>query len=358
MTKIYVIRHAEAEGNLYRIAQGQYDSILTDWGHRQIEALTQRFADIPIDAVYSSDLYRTCATATAIYKPKGLPLHRRADLREICVGEWEQKTWGQIARETPELLENFSTKLHLWNVPGAETLAEVQARVLGAVQEIARENEGKTVAVFSHGCAIRLLLAAVQGVGADALDQTPPGDNTAVSLLEAEGDRLRAVFRDDNTHLNTLETFARRPNGLEPGLYFEPLRLPEQAAFLASCLPAGGGLPEVSVSRPVLVGYLKDEPVSVIQFCPEREAAEGCGWISLYCMAEGFRGRGFGVQMLGQAVWYYRPLGRDRLRLVLPEQDVAAQRFFSQYGFHPVGDTIGGDEVWEKNIGFQPEFLY
>ena len=35
MTKLYLIRHAEAEGNLYRIAQGQYNSILTDLGQQQ-----------------------------------------------------------------------------------------------------------------------------------------------------------------------------------------------------------------------------------------------------------------------------------------------------------------------------------
>ena len=92
MTSIYLIRHAEAEGNLYRIAQGQHDSNLTDWGWQQVQALRKRFEGVQIDAVYSSDLYRTCATASAIYKPRGLPLHKRAGLREICVGDWEQRT--------------------------------------------------------------------------------------------------------------------------------------------------------------------------------------------------------------------------------------------------------------------------
>ena len=54
MTKLYLIRHAEAEGNLYRIAQGQYNSILTDLGQQQVRALERRFADIHIDAVYLS----------------------------------------------------------------------------------------------------------------------------------------------------------------------------------------------------------------------------------------------------------------------------------------------------------------
>ena len=135
MTTIYLIRHAEAEGNLYRIAQGQDNSILTDLGWQQIRALERRFAQIPVDAVYASDLYRTCATASAIYRPKGLPLHRRRDLREICVGVWEQKTWGEIARRDPEQLEDFNHRLHLWHVEGAETPQAVQARMLAAVRE-------------------------------------------------------------------------------------------------------------------------------------------------------------------------------------------------------------------------------
>ena len=108
MTRIYLIRHAEAEGNLYRIAQGQYDSLVTDRGMRQIAALEKRFEGVGIDAVYSSDLYRTCVTAGALYIPRRLPLHRMPALREICVGEWEQKTWGEIARRWPEEIDRKS----------------------------------------------------------------------------------------------------------------------------------------------------------------------------------------------------------------------------------------------------------
>ena len=36
-------------------------------GYRQIQALQKRFADVPIDAVYSSDLFRTMTTAPVSY---------------------------------------------------------------------------------------------------------------------------------------------------------------------------------------------------------------------------------------------------------------------------------------------------
>ena len=51
MTTIYLIRHAEAEGNVYRRCHGQYDSLLTERAYQQLPYLAQRFADVPLDAV-------------------------------------------------------------------------------------------------------------------------------------------------------------------------------------------------------------------------------------------------------------------------------------------------------------------
>ena len=50
MTKIYLIRHAEAEGNLYRRIQGHWDGSITPLGLQQIDALAQRFRREHIDA--------------------------------------------------------------------------------------------------------------------------------------------------------------------------------------------------------------------------------------------------------------------------------------------------------------------
>ena len=86
MTTIYLIRHAEAEGNLYRRIHGWYDALVTENGWKQIQALETRFAGVPVDAVWSSDLYRTCATARAVYVPRGMELHTDPDLREINMG--------------------------------------------------------------------------------------------------------------------------------------------------------------------------------------------------------------------------------------------------------------------------------
>ena len=81
MTTLYLIRHAEAEGNAYRRIDGWYNSLITPNGLLQIEALRRRFEPIQIDACYASNLYRTCKTASAIYPESTRAAHRPAPAR-------------------------------------------------------------------------------------------------------------------------------------------------------------------------------------------------------------------------------------------------------------------------------------
>ena len=114
MTTVYMVRHAEAEGNLYRRVHGWYNSLITDNGYRQIAALRGRFADIHIDAVYSSDLFRTMTTAKAVYLSHGLELHTDPGLREISLGAWEDKPWGEVYRTQPEAIGLFNRSDPTW----------------------------------------------------------------------------------------------------------------------------------------------------------------------------------------------------------------------------------------------------
>jgi len=367
MTDLYLIRHAEAEGNLYRIAQGQDNSNLTDRGWRQVAALERRFADISIDAVYSSDLYRTCATASALFLPKGLPLHKRKDLREICVGVWEQRTWGDIYRSDPQQMDWFSREFTKWQVEGAETAAQVRDRVLGAVREIAADNEGKTVALFCHGYAIRVLLATVQGYSLEEAGKTPHGDNTAVSLLRWEDGKLTVVFRDNADHLQTPaylaeEKVLKRPHSLDVGMWFRPLSLPEDEEVLTELVSAtwtesGDRRPfekETLLSgtkdRVTLVGYSDEEPVGIVQLGPEP------GWISLTCVRVDRRKQGYGAQLIGQAVMHWRPRGVEALYAAV-EPDSPALVFFEDYGFRPADTLPDGRLILEKDIRFDSRFL-
>ena len=53
----------------------------------------------------------------------------------------------------------------------------------------------------------------------------------------------------------------------------------------------------------------------LIQLDPERYAKDGAGYIPFCYIVPQLRAQGLGVQLIGQAVSFYRPLGRQYLRL-------------------------------------------
>lgn len=384
-TRIYLVRHAEAEGNLYRRIHGWYNALITENGYRQIAALEERFAGIHIDAVYSSDLFRTMTTAGAVCRPKNLPLTTMKELREVGMGVWEDRTWAETARENGEELLRFNATSAEWQVEGGENFAMLRARMEKAVRSIAGRHPGQTVAVFSHGTAIRNVLAVFLGLSIEESAVLGHSDNTAVSLLEFEDDQVRVVFQDDNSHLSDeISTLARqgwwrKKKGETPeqtNLWFRPLDVcGAEAEFYYEArreawesihhtmehFDGEGFLNKARRSaekdpRSVMCAMLKDQRVGLIEMDFERDAEKGVGYIPFYYMGPETRKKGFGVQLLGQAVSTYRPMGREYLRLrCAPDNDVA-QRFYKRYGFRKIGEAAGTRvplDMMEMYIGYK-----
>lgn len=320
MTKIYLIRHAEAEGNLFRIAHGQYNSTITPRGYRQLGCLRERFRNIPIDAVYGSDLLRTHTTASALYVPRQLPFRPLPLLREIKLGVWEQKSWGEIQRLDLENYVNFNKRPDLWHADGAETFAQVRDRMLAGIRQIAAENPGKTVAAASHGAALRTLLGTLENMSLEEIGSTGHGDNTAVSLIEVEGEQIRVVYRDDASHVPPeLSTFRRQSwhksdAATEPGLWFRAVR-EDGAGKIADAM-------------------LEEAVVGRVAVAAEPDALR----VTEYEIAPALRGQRYGVQLLGQAVQFARTRGLDTVRLTCPP---ALAPYFVKYGFRVTGESGG-----------------
>ena len=386
MTKVYLIRHAEAEGNLYRRIHGWYNSLITDNGYKQIAALEERFRDIPIDAVYSSDLFRTKATAGAVCKPKGLPLHTDVGLREVHMGWWEDHPWGEVARLDAESLMLFNVTSPDWKVPGGESLDEVRRRVGNTVKKLAARHDGQTIAIFSHGTAIRNTLAWFEGLSVAESANRPHSDNTAVSLLELDGDKVQVVFQDDNSHLSPeISLFSRQQWWKIPpetvleekrknNLWYRPLDFSTESELyyrarkeawitIHGTIDRFNGEAFLSDAKKhsrrdpasVVCAMQGDEVAGILQMDLARGADQGIGAIPFYYLTPKLRSQGLGVQLLGQAVSTYRPLNRDRLRLRCAPENAVGQKFYHKYGFRKVGEEPGGLgalDLLEKYIGY------
>lgn len=320
MTTVYLIRHAEAEGNLYRRAHGHYDATITQRGYRQIAALSARLADERIDAVYTSDLIRTQTTALSVTHSRGLVPERMPELREIGVGIWEDRTWAWLQHFDRERLIAFNTDTEHWHVEGGEDMRRVRERMLGALRSILAAHPGQTVAVFSHGMALRTLIGTLQGLSPAEIDRTGHAENTAVTRVEADAAGIRVVYRDDASHLPEELTTLRRQQwirakgGLEPGIFF---------------LPDGAdGNRFRAVSEAGEAGAVSVRP-----------AEDGTAELTELRLAEPLRGRQLGLRLLGQAVSRARALGCETLTVSIPEDAPALRRCALSYGFRAAGGT-------------------
>ena len=83
----------------------------------------------------------------------------------------------------------------------------------------------------------------------------------------------------------------------------------------------------------------------------DREAEEQNGWITRLALEPSFTGQNLGVQLIGQAVSVYRPLGRSYLRLCIAKEQKEILGFFRAYGFYKIDECAQGD-IWEKYIGY------
>lgn len=201
MTRIYLVRHAEAMGNVEEFFQGQTDCELSEKGKKQLELLAERFRDIPIEAIYSSPLKRTIDTAEAVNKYHNLPIIRDKGLIEINGGVWEGKPWADLPKLYPVEHDLWQNKMQDFYIADGERMTEVFERVKNAVNKIAAENDGRTIAVVSHGCALRNFLCYAMGKPISALKDVGWSDNTAVSLVEYENGVPKIIFKNSNDHL-------------------------------------------------------------------------------------------------------------------------------------------------------------
>jgi broad specificity phosphatase PhoE len=198
-TTLFIIRHPQATGNLIRHFQGHTDTDLTEEGLCQADILAGHFRDIPLDIVYSSDLKRAAITAEKIAagrEHKVTPV-----LREIHAGVWEDKDVMLLPGDYPVESRIWSKQPERFYIEGGETMAEVYARVSKFLTEITAKNEGKTIAVVSHGCAIRNMLCFIKHGDIAYLREIEWSNNAAISCAEYEDGVWEIKYMNDEKHL-------------------------------------------------------------------------------------------------------------------------------------------------------------
>ena len=209
-TRMLIVRHGEAEGNIIRIFHGQYNSQLTEDGHIQAERTAQFLKNYQIDHIYSSDLARTMSTAAHIAEGRNLPIKTDPRLREIDGGKWENIPWDDLPKMFPESYDNWENDISKTVMPDGESVEEMFERTKVALDDIASRHPGENVCIVCHGTVIRALLCLWRGLPLSEMQNVPWFDNASVTIIDYTNPGYEIVEEGINFHLEGVSTFGKQ----------------------------------------------------------------------------------------------------------------------------------------------------
>lgn len=205
MCDMLLIRHGESMPYVTDIPHpqkdGQSDPPLHPMGHKQADAVRERLKNTHFDALYVSTLTRTHQTAAPLAKALGMTPFVERDLREIYLGDWDDGTFRiKMAQLDPLYLKALEQQE--WGlVPGAESTAELEARVKAGLLRIAAKHPNQRVGVFVHGGVVGAAFAVATGSRSFAFISA---ENGSISRMAVNQERMIARTFNDVTHLEDL----------------------------------------------------------------------------------------------------------------------------------------------------------
>lgn len=154
---LWLLRHAHTEWNgPPRRLQGRTDIGLSEQGHRAAAALGRHIARP--DRIVASPARRCRETIEALFGQAVPPVATDTRLWEIDLGQFSGLTEAEAARDYPEEWRHWRADAANARPGGGETLAEMQARVVAAIDDLDHAIDGEPlVLVVTHGGPIRVL---------------------------------------------------------------------------------------------------------------------------------------------------------------------------------------------------------
>ena len=186
MTRLWMVRHGPTHRDgLIGWTDSPADLSDTD----QIARLD---AHLPQDAVIiSSPLIRCVATADAIQDTR-TRLPHDPDLRELHFGDWEDRTFADVAKTDPELSMNYWSDPGPHAPPNGESWDTAAARVNRGIDRLVETHTDKNIIIVAHFGAILTQVQRASNMPAKSALAFKI-DNLSVTQIEHMGSAWRVL---------------------------------------------------------------------------------------------------------------------------------------------------------------------
>jgi probable phosphoglycerate mutase len=159
---------------------------LADAGVAQAQAAAERIAGLKnIAAIYASPLERTRETAKPIAAACGLKVQINRGLLECEFGDWTGAKLSDL-RKLPEwrTVQSYPSGFRF---PNGESFAEMQTRMVGAIDELVARHPGQTIVAVSHADPIKAALAQALGTHLDLFQRIVVSPCSISAIMYSSG---------------------------------------------------------------------------------------------------------------------------------------------------------------------------
>jgi broad specificity phosphatase PhoE len=200
---LYFLRHGQTSFSRDNSFCGSgLDPDLTEAGLEMAEAFATAYSATPWNAIYSSPLRRTVATAQPLCKAVDSNLVLRDDLKEISYGKWEGMSVEAVSQAYHDDYIRWSTD-PAWNAPTeGEPAIMIARRGLRVIEEVKQGYSTGNVLIVSHKATIRIVLCSLLGIDVGRFRYRLACPVGSVSVIEfgSQGPLLKVLA--DRTHLD------------------------------------------------------------------------------------------------------------------------------------------------------------
>ena len=182
MRLLLLLRHAVTEHTGARLSGWMPGLHLSEEGRRQADGLAGRLGPVPLDALYASPLERCQETAAVVAEAKGMKVQTLEDVGEVRYGDWTGRTLKELAKEP--LWKVVQATPSAARFPDGESIFEMQARSVLAIERLRAAHPSQTVAVCSHADVIKAITCHYLGMHLDLVQRVvvSPASVTAIAF--------------------------------------------------------------------------------------------------------------------------------------------------------------------------------
>jgi broad specificity phosphatase PhoE len=194
MSAIYLVRHGITPANKENRFAGRTSEELHVEGIKQIRQVGERLRNTNIKAICCGPAKRTIQSAEILGSLLNCPFSSLPELHEINIPHWEGLTKDKIRQRYGAQYPTWLSTPQTFNLPGCETLEQVQKRAVVSVTRLLAEHIPGDHLLVSHLIVLRCLVLYFQRLGIKDFRSVKIDNGEIIRLSEMGTGRISVSF--------------------------------------------------------------------------------------------------------------------------------------------------------------------